>query len=185
MLSKVRIVGGQWRGRKIEFLNLKALRPTPDRARETLFNWLTPTITDAHCLDLFAGSGVIGFEALSRGAASVVSVDNNIRVCTKLREQATLLNAQNIHIVHQEASQFINHTQDTFDIIFIDPPFRSNLVAKLVDTLSNNPILNPDAILYVEMPITQRLDIAETKWHIVRSGKTSQVRYFLLGLRKL
>ena len=182
MLPKVRIVAGQWRGRKIEFLNLKSLRPTPDRVRETLFNWLAPTITNARCLDLFAGSGVLGFEALSRGAASVVLVDNNIHVCAKLREQAALLKAQNTRIVHQEATQFISHTQDTFDIVFIDPPFRSDLASALVHTLSNHPILNPNTMIYVEMPITQRLDIAETEWNIVRTGKTSQVRYFLLGL---
>ena len=184
MLPKVRIVAGQWRSRKIEFLNLKSLRPTPDRVRETLFNWLKPTITDACCLDLFAGSGVIGFEALSRGANSVVSVDNNIRVCAKLHEQAALLKAQNIRIVHQEATQFINHTLDTFDIVFIDPPFRSNLASTLLHTLSANPILNPGAMIYVEIPITKQLGIAEMKWNIVRCGKTPQVRYFLLCPRK-
>ena len=181
MLPKVRIVAGRWRGRKIEFLNLQSLRPTPDRVRETLFNWLAPTISKAHCLDLFAGSGVIGFESLSRGAASVVMVDNNLRVCAKLRQQAARLEAKNIRIVHQEATQFINHTSETFDIVFIDPPFRSELASVLVHTLSKHPILNPQAMLYVEMPIAKQLDITKTEWQVMRSAKTKQVRYFLLG----
>ncbi|MBC6413338.1 MAG: 16S rRNA (guanine(966)-N(2))-methyltransferase RsmD [Chromatiales bacterium] len=181
MLPKVRIVAGRWRGRKIEFLNLQSLRPTPDRVRETLFNWLAPTISKAHCLDLFAGSGVIGFESLSRSAASVVMVDNNLRVCAKLRQQAARLEAKNIRIVHQEATQFINHTSETFDIVFIDPPFRSELASVLVHTLSKHPILNPQAMLYVEMPIAKQLDITKTEWKVMRSAKTKQVRYFLLG----
>ena len=180
MLPKVRIIAGQWRGRKIEFLNLKSVRPTPDRVRETLFNWLAPSIHNARCLDLFAGSGAMAFEALSRGAAYAVLVDNNARVCKKLQEQAKLLKANNAHIVHQEATRFIRNTRDTFDIVFIDPPFASNLASTLVHTLSNSPILNTKATLYVEITVSKQLDIAETKWNIVRSGKTSQVRYALL-----
>ena len=183
MSSKVRIIGGQWRGRKIEFLDLKSLRPTPDRVRETLFNWLAPSIHSARCLDLFAGSGAIGFEALSRGAAHVIMVDNNTRICEKLKEQATLLQADNIHIVHQEATQFLATTQETFDLIFIDPPFQSNLASALIPTLSNHPILNDGAMIYVEIPRSKRLEITKTweGWRVVRSGKTSQVCYVLLG----
>ena len=183
MSSKVRIIGGQWRGKKIEFLDLKSLRPTPDRVRETLFNWLAPSLSNARCLDLFAGSGAIGFEALSRGAAHVVMVDNNRRICEKLKEQATLIQTDNIHIVHQEATQFIAATQETFDLIFIDPPFQSNLASALIPTLSNNPILNDGAMIYVEIPRSKQLEITKKweSWQVMRSGKTSQVYYVLLG----
>ncbi|MXX98683.1 MAG: 16S rRNA (guanine(966)-N(2))-methyltransferase RsmD [Gammaproteobacteria bacterium] len=184
MLPKVRIIAGQWRGRKIEFLNLKSVRPTPDRVRETLFNWLAPSIRNARCLDLFAGSGAIAFEALSRGADYAVLVDNNARVCKKLREQAELIKADNLRVVHQDATQFINHSQDTFDIVFIDPPFNSDLASTLLHVLPNTPILNADAIIYVETPVSKQLDIAQTGWHIVHSQKTSQVRYSLLETAK-
>ena len=182
MPSKVRIIAGQWRGRKIEFLNLKSVRPTPDRVRETLFNWLSPSIPNARCLDLFAGSGALGFEALSRGAAYAALVDNNARICEQLKEQAKTLKASNVDIVHQEATQFIAEMQDSFDIVFIDPPFNSNLAAALLQTLSDNPILNSDAMVYVEIPVSKHPTAPKTwmGWDVVRSGKTSQVLYLLL-----
>ena len=182
MPSKVRIIAGQWRGRSIEFPNLKSLRPTPDRVRETLFNWLFPSIVGAKCLDLFAGSGALGFEALSRGAAYTVLIDNNARVCKQLKEQAQTLNANNICIVHQEATQFITDNQDSFDIVFIDPPFNSKLASTLADMLLEHPMLNNQAMIYIEMPLSEKPNTSETwrGWNVVRSGKTSQVCYLLL-----
>ncbi len=182
MPSKVRIIAGQWRGRNIEFPNLKSLRPTPDRVRETLFNWLSPCIVGAKCLDLFAGSGALGFEALSRGATYVVLVDNNACICKQLKKQAQILNANNIRIVHQEATEFIADNRDNFDLIFIDPPFNSKLASTLADMLLEHPMLNNKAMLYVEIPLSEKPKTPETwmGWNIVRSGKTSQVCYLLL-----
>lgn len=182
MLPKVRIIAGRWRGRKIEFLDLKSLRPTPDRVRETLFNWLTPFVREARCLDLCAGSGALGFEALSRGASHAILVDNNARICKQLEKQAKLLQADNAHIIHQEATRFIDHTREVFDIVFIDPPFKSDLASKLTRMLSSRPILNDDAKIYVELPISEQLESSQTwmGWDIVRSGKTSHVHYLLL-----
>ena len=178
----MRIIAGQWRGRNIEFPNLKSLRPTPDRVRETLFNWLSPSIAGARCLDLFAGSGALGFEALSRGAAHAVLVDNNARVCKQLKEQARILNAGNIRIVHQEATEFIADNRDSFDIVFIDPPFNSKLASTLADLFLEHPILNSEALLYVEIPISERPKTPETwrGWNIAHIGRTSQVCYLLL-----
>ena len=182
MPSKVRIIAGQWRGRNIEFPNLKSLRPTPDRVRETLFNWLSSYIVGAKCLDLFAGSGALGFEALSRGAAHAVLVDNNARVCKQLKKQAQILNANNIRIVHQQATEFISDNRDSFDIVFIDPPFNSKLASTLADMLLEHPMLNNKAMIYVEMPLSEKPKTSETwrGWNILHSGKTSQVCYLLL-----
>ena len=182
MPSKVRIIAGQWRSRNIEFPNLKSLRPTPDRVRETLFNWLSPSIAGAKCLDLFAGSGALGFEALSRGVAHAVLVDNNLIVCKQLKKQAQILNANNVRIVHQEATKFITDNQDSFDIVFIDPPFNSKLASTLADMLLEHPMLTSKAMLYVEIPLFEKPKTAETwrGWNIVRSGRTSQVCYLLL-----
>ena len=178
----MRIIAGQWRSRNIEFSNLKSLRPTPDRVRETLFNWLSPSIAGAKCLDLFAGSGALGFEALSRGAAHAVLVDNKLSVCKQLKKQAQILDANNVRIVHQEATEFIADNQDSFDIIFIDPPFNSKLASTLADMLLEHPMLNSEAMLYVEIPLSEKPKTAKTwmGWNIVRSGKTSQVCYLLL-----
>ena len=182
MPSKVRIIAGQWRGRNIEFLNLKSLRPTPDRVRETLFNWLSPSMVGTKCLDLFAGSGALGFEALSRGAAYTVFVDNNALVCKQLKKQAQILNANNIRIVHQQATEFIAANQDSFDIVFVDPPFNSKLAPTLIDMLSEHPMLNNEAMLYVEIPLSEKPKTTKTwmGWNISRSGKTSQICYLLL-----
>ena len=182
MPPKVRIIAGQWCSRNIEFPSLKSLRPTPDRVRETLFNWLSPSIAGAKCLDLFAGSGILGFEALSRGAAHAILVDNNIRVCKQLEEQAQILNANNIRIVHQEATEFIADNQDSFDIVFIDPPFNSKLAFTIADMLLEHPMLNSEAIIYVEIPVSEKPKASKTwmGWDVVRSGKTSQVCYLLL-----
>ena len=182
MPSKVRIIAGRWRGRNIEFPNLQSLRPTPDRVRETLFNWLSPSIVGAKCLDLFAGSGALSFEALSRGAAYAILVDNNARVCKQLKKQAQVLNANNTRIVHREAAEFIADNQDSFDIVFVDPPFNSKLAATFADMLLEYPMLSNNAIIYVEMPLSEKPKTPKTwmGWSILRSGKTSQVCYLLL-----
>lgn len=121
--NQVRIVGGRWRGRKVDFPNALGLRPTPARVRETLFNWLEPVIEGSRCLDLFAGSGALGFEAASRGAASVVLVERDATIARTLRQQQQRLQANQTDVVQADALQFLAGTTQTFDIVLLDPPF--------------------------------------------------------------
>jgi 16S rRNA (guanine966-N2)-methyltransferase len=128
--SKLRIIGGRWRGRKIRFLPLPGLRPTSDRIRETLFNWLMPTIKDARCLDLFAGSGALSFEALSRGAQSAVMIDQSPQVIAVLQENAALLKINTAEFYCATSPQGLKKLHLTpFDIVFLDPPFHQQLIA--------------------------------------------------------
>src|SRR5690606_31741912 len=122
--NRIRIIGGDWRSRVLDFPDLPELRPTPDRVRETLFNWLQFDITGARCLDLFAGSGVLGFEALSRGAASVMAFETDTSAVRALRENASRLGARGYQLTPGSALEWLQHgTPQTFDIVFLDPPF--------------------------------------------------------------
>src|SRR3990167_10705810 len=126
--NSVRIIGGKWRGKKISFPPLSFLRPTHDRIRETLFNWMEPYLHDAVCLDLFAGSGVIGFEALSRGAKFVVMVDQDIEVITSLKKNLKTLSAENVEIIQAKIpAKTFKSQQKQFDIVFLDPPYFEGL----------------------------------------------------------
>jgi 16S rRNA (guanine966-N2)-methyltransferase len=127
-----------------------ALRPSPDRVRETLFNWLQPIIDGAICLDLYAGSGVLGFEALSRGAASVTMVENDRKCVDQLRQQAGELGSCGHNIVCEDALNYLSTSSDRFDIVFLDPPFTENLLQKTCETLLNKGHLRPGARVYVE-----------------------------------
>lgn len=181
--SKVRIIAGHWRSRKIEFLNLPTIRPTPDRVRETLFNWLAPTIRHANCLDLFAGSGALAFEALSRGAARAVLVDYHPAICQQLKKQVALLKADNAIVVHQDANTYIKNAKETFDVIFLDPPFDSNLI----HTLTIPPqLLSSRTLVYLETAETNSFELPKVwaGWEIIRSAKTSQIQYLLLAKQK-
>ncbi|TPW17985.1 MAG: methyltransferase, partial [Halothiobacillaceae bacterium] len=120
--NSLRIIGGTWRSRRLEFPTVEQLRPTPDRVRETLFNWLQHRIGGARCLDLFAGSGALGFEALSRGANEVVFVEIDPAAVQALRANAQRLQADNAQIIHEEALRYLAKPADPFDIIFLDPP---------------------------------------------------------------
>lgn len=180
--NQIRIVGGQWRGRKLSFVDQPGLRPTPDRVRETLFNWLAPVIAGSRCLDLFAGSGALGFEAASRGARDVVLIERETAVAECLREQAVQLQAKQLRIVQADALQFLNAAPQPFDIIFLDPPFGQDWLARSLQALAQG-WLAPDARLYLE---AERSITAQTlsAWlpaglEITRSKQTSQVGYHL------
>ena len=123
--NQLRIIGGKWRGRKIKFPDIEGLRPTPDRVRETLFNWLSPVIIGAKCLDLFAGSGALGFEALSRGASKTVFVDSNNLVTQQLQYNQQLFQCSDIEIHKMSAEQYLQTTEKSFDIIFLDPTLKT------------------------------------------------------------
>jgi 16S rRNA (guanine966-N2)-methyltransferase len=177
----VRIIGGQWRRRVLRFPDAEGLRPTPDRVRETLFNWLGQDLSGLSCLDLFAGSGALGFEAASRGAARVVMVERSVEAVAALRSNAGLLEAEErVEIVQADAVKFASSrvTVDAaprFDVLFLDPPYNHGWIERLTPLLPR--LLADDGVLYAE---------AETalgacgQWRTERSGKAGQVFYHLM-----
>lgn len=177
--SKLRIIGGRWRGVPIVFPARPELRPTPDRVRETIFNWLQPVIADARCLDLFAGSGALGFEALSRGAAQVVLVDRDRQIVEQLRATATKLATQQAECVMSEAQRFLSQAPTAFDIVFLDPPYASGVLAEVCQRLSEG-WLAPSALVYAEAPADAGLPVLPTGWTVHRSKTAGQVGYHLL-----
>lgn len=180
--ARVRIISGQWRGRKLPVADVEGLRPTGDRIRETLFNWLAPDIHGARCLDLYSGSGALGFEALSRGAASTRFVELNPAVCRQIEANIQLLAADNAQLVCGDALRWLASQPDSpldFDLIFIDPPFALDLWAETIQVLSDNEgRLKPDTLIYIESPKSQLYDIP-TNWQCRRDKQTGQVAYRL------
>jgi 16S rRNA (guanine966-N2)-methyltransferase len=177
--NEVRIVGGRWRGRKIRFPSLPGLRPSPDRVRETLFNWLAPSIRGARVLDLFAGSGVLGFEALSRGAAEAILVERDRAAARQLREVAATLGAASAKVVEGDALSWLDRAQGPFDVVFLDPPFESGLLPAALERLDQSGHLAPGAFVYVECPATQAPPVLPAGWTEHRSGRAGDVGYYL------
>ena len=181
--NTLRIIGGQWRGRKLAFPDVEGLRPTPDRVRETLFNWLTPFIRGARCLDLFAGSGALGLEALSRGASEVVLVDSHAEVVNCLGDHLKLLGAEDrAHLVKADVSVFLGTVTDIkttpFDIIFLDPPYHSGLLQPSMTKLQNG-WLNTGARIYFEANRKEDLPELPVGWSLYREKTAGQVGYYL------
>lgn len=173
--GKVRIIGGQWRSRLLSFPQRPDLRPTSDRIRETVFNWLGQDLTGLNCLDLFAGSGALGFEAASRGAAQVVMIESDAQVFRALCENKDKLPAPQVELAMMEALNFIRSDARRFDVIFLDPPFRLGLIPELLPLLP--PHLEQNGLVYVE---TQNAWLPERPWHVRRSAKAGAVHYQLL-----
>jgi 16S rRNA (guanine966-N2)-methyltransferase len=148
MPNKVRIIGGTWRSRVINFPAVTDLRPTADRVRETLFNWLGQRLSGKTCLDLFSGSGALGFEALSRGAEKVVMIEQNKQAYSALQTNATKLGADRAELLFENALKFLERDKRQFDLIFVDPPFRKNMLAQLMPMLVDHllPITTRDGI---------------------------------------
>jgi 16S rRNA (guanine966-N2)-methyltransferase len=158
--NQLRIIGGKWRGRKLSFPDVVDLRPTTDRIRETVFNWLMADIVDAECLDLFAGSGALGFEALSRGAKQVTFIDQSSEVINQLKENAAILKAESqANILQQEAIPFLNQQKKQLDIIFLDPPFKLNIINELCQLIAEKKLLKPGGLIYIEMNNKQTLQL--------------------------
>ena len=174
----VRIIAGAWRSRRLAFPASEGLRPTPDRVRETVFNWLASRLPGAACLDLFAGSGAFGFEALSRGAARVVLVEKRLEVAAALRHNREQLKAGQAEIVHADAVEFLRGPAAAFDIVFLDPPYASGLLGPCMQLLEVHGWLKPDALVYLEAPQGEVLPLPET-WRLVRSKTAGQVGYHL------
>jgi 16S rRNA (guanine966-N2)-methyltransferase len=173
--NKVRIIAGEWRSRVLTFPDNTELRPTPDRVRETVFNWLGQDMSGTFCLDLFAGSGAMGFEAASRGAGKVVMVDSNPYVMTTLRASSLQLGASQVELVAMEASNFIDSDARRFDVIFLDPPYRLGLLPELLSKLHVH--LTSCGLVYVE---SDRLPDVHAEWQIWRQGRAGKVFYQLL-----
>lgn len=161
----------------IGFPDAEGLRPTPDRVRETLFNWLGQTLYGRSCLDLFAGSGALGFEAASRGAERVVMVELNRAVFRALQENLKKLGCTNVFVHCQDGLEFASRDSQRYDVIFLDPPFGSEYLAKLLAILPQH--LNENGLLYVESGAS--LDIP-LPWRVVKAGKAGQVHYQLLNM---
>ena len=180
--NELRIIGGQWRGRKLKFPDGEGLRPTMDRVRETLFNWLQADIADARCLDLFSGSGALGFEALSRFAAQVVMVDNNPQAIKMLRSNLALLKADNAQAVQMDAAAYLQQENiGPFDIVFLDPPFNQHLVEKFCQLLHQSNCLSEQAIIYIEKEKNTPLPQLPEQWHIVKNKTAGQLAYYLIN----
>jgi len=182
---QLRIIGGSMRGRKIDFIEVDGLRPTLDRIRETLFNWLMGDVQGANCLDLFAGSGALGFEALSRGAQSVHFVDANADVSKQIGQCLQQIDINNCQVHQQTAESFLKRNQQAFDLIFLDPPFERGLLLPTLELLCNNPQhLSPNALIYVEQESQATAIEANEDWQLLKSKKTSRFSYQLLQMRK-
>lgn len=172
----LRIVGGEWRRRVLRFPDAEGLRPTPDRVRETLFNWLGQDLSGLTCLDLFAGSGALGLEAASRGAEKVVMVETNPRVAEALSSNIRLLAASGrVELVRQDALKFASSTPLKFDVIFLDPPYRQGWIEKLCPLLPR--LLHEDAVIYAEAEVPLE---ACGEWRTGRSGRAGQVYFHLM-----
>jgi 16S rRNA (guanine966-N2)-methyltransferase len=173
--NRVRIIGGAWRSRLVEFPDRPGLRPTPDRVRETLFNWLGQDLTGKVCLDLFAGSGVLGFEAASRGARRVVMVERDAAAFAGLRETARVLAASQVQLVRSDALEFLKADAATYDVVFLDPPYAWPERERLLDRIQGH--LGPGGLLYLETPANAPLP---PRWETVRQGRAGAVHYQLL-----
>ena len=182
--NQLRIIGGDWRGRKLDFPDATGLRPTPDRVRETLFNWLTPVIREAHCLDLFAGSGALGFEALSRGAAHVIMIDSQRAVIAALQKNIERLQAQSrAQLQQSDALSFLQQLDKKFDLIFLDPPYHQQRLQPCIDAIYTRELLHPAGYLYFEAGRDDDLPTLPDAWLIHRQKNAGQIGYYLVQHR--
>jgi 16S rRNA (guanine966-N2)-methyltransferase len=175
----VRIIGGQWRGRKLHFPAISGLRPTPDRVRETVFNWLAPVIHGAYCLDLFAGSGALGLEALSRGATHVTFIDQDREIVNYLKQQLVLLKIERANVYYEKFPLIKNNFTKNFNIVFLDPPFNQNLITTCCQWLTENNLLAPNAYIYLETEAELKPLPIPDDWELIKSKIAGQVGYHL------
>jgi 16S rRNA (guanine966-N2)-methyltransferase len=178
--NSVRIIAGAWRGRRIHFPDMPALRPTPDRVRETLFNWLQYSIMDTRCLDLFAGSGALGLEALSRGAREVVFVEQFPAAARTLQEQlARFGGAAKGRILEMGAARFLRTPGAPFDVAFLDPPFGTNALAEYVPLLDAGSWLKTGSLVYLENERSSGVPVLPGHWELLKSKSAGEVGYHL------
>lgn len=183
--GQLRIIGGSWRGRKLSFPDVEGLRPTGDRVRETLFNWLAPEIQKARCLDVFAGSGALGLEALSRGAGLGVLIERDAKATAQLRINLQVLKADNGRVIHDDALSMLRrgNSEEPYHIIFIDPPFSLNLWQAVIDALEMGNWLADDATIYIESG-RESVYQPPINWQLHREKHAGQVCYRLFYREK-
>jgi 16S rRNA (guanine966-N2)-methyltransferase len=176
--NQVRINAGVWRSRLLKFPDVEGLRPTPERVRITVFNWLGQDLTGKTCLDLFAGTGALGFEALSRNAKSVMMVENSHLAYKSLLQNQALLKAENCQIISQDALQFLAHNTQKFDVIFCDPPYNKGWLDKLLPILNQH--VSENGVVYAEAEFEIK---SSESWDVLKNDKTGNVYYHLLKCR--
>ncbi len=181
--GRLRIVAGKWRSRLLPVAEEPGLRPTSARIRETLFNWLASTIEGSRCLDLFAGTGALGFEALSRGAREIVFVENSARAAAALKESVKVLDATGARIHQADAIRYLKREPEPFDIVFLDPPFADDLLEDLCRLLSEGNWLADGARVYLEQDRERPLPALPDGWTIINDKTAGQVRYALVTVK--
>lgn len=184
--GQFRIISGEWRSRRLKFVEVEGLRPTTDRVRETVFNWLSAQVHGAKVLDLFAGSGALGFEALSRGASQVDFVELQKPAAKCLKENIELLKA-NARVYEQDALAWLEHVSDgtkeqSYDLVFLDPPFRKGLLTEVLERLDQGAMLAPDAWVYLEQESEAPLPTVPASWQLIKQAKAGQVSYLLYDI---
>lgn len=177
--GQIRIIGGRWRGRKLPVTDSPGLRPTTDRVRETLFNWLAPVIQGVRCLDCFAGSGALGLEALSRAAASVALLEQDREVSAQLARNLQVLQAQQAQVITADSLRWLAQPGEAFDVVFIDPPFRQGMIADTVAVLERHRRLADDAWIYIETETEGPVPEVPAHWQLHREKGAGQVAYRL------
>lgn len=183
--GEIRIIAGAWRGRKLKVPDKEGLRPTPNRVRETLFNWLAPQMPGSYCLDAFAGSGALGFEALSRGAAHVVMVDHSADIVRLLKEEMVLFKAENADIYRADVPSQLKPVEKPFTIVFLDPPFKEDILLPTCFFLEEKGYLASEAFIYLEAPAQIEEDMLPVTWKRVKCKKAGQVVYHLFLRTKI
>jgi 16S rRNA (guanine966-N2)-methyltransferase len=179
--NSVRIIAGTWRGRRIHFPDMPALRPTPDRVRETLFNWLQHSIAETRVLDLFAGSGALGLEALSRGAREAVFVEQFPAAAQALQEQLIRFGgAAKGRILQMGAARFLRTPGAPFDLAFLDPPFGTNALAEYIPLLDSGNWLNVGGLIYLENERAAGVPALPAHWELLKSKSAGEVGYHLV-----
>jgi 16S rRNA (guanine966-N2)-methyltransferase len=179
----LRIIAGIWRRRRLFVPNIAGVRPTPDRVRETLFNWLNPWLPGACCIDLFAGTGALCLEALSRGAGSAVMLEASFEVAAILRENIAQLGAEQAEVIVADALTYLQGPVRPFDIVFLDPPFESDLIAQASVLLDQRGWVRPGGHIYIEAPRQMRRLPIPSSWELLRSQTAGQVGYHLAQTR--
>jgi 16S rRNA (guanine966-N2)-methyltransferase len=181
--GSLRIIGGSWRGRKLSFPEVEGLRPTGDRVRETLFNWLQPVLGGSYCLDCCAGSGALGFEAASRGAAKVSMIEADRAAFNLLSDSKALLNADQVDLFLGRVEDFLNKANTPFDVVFLDPPYQLGLWTNIARQLTDKALLNEGARIYIEYPRRQEQPELPPSWQCLREKQAGDVNYALFEFR--
>ncbi|MEM7193787.1 MAG: 16S rRNA (guanine(966)-N(2))-methyltransferase RsmD [Pseudomonadota bacterium] len=182
----VRIISGEWRSRLIRFPDIPGLRPTPDAVRETVFNWLQNHLPNSNCLDLFAGSGALGFESRSRGASKVDIVESNTRAFKSLRDNHKILGADTKIALHNiQANNFLDQCDHSYDIVFLDPPYEDLILPQAIHRLHTRKIVKPGSLIYIEHRAQQDPPVLPDEWNIFRSKRCGEVMAHLTSVENL